>query len=602
MISTHLCQLLGLRRAGGPRALDARRCGTPSRRCSRRCGRSTRTAWCSGSSRATATRTTSTRLRRRDVRRARGVRRQRRWHGVPFYLRTGKAMADTAGRSRCVQHPAHRAVRRHRARAQRAGPRADRRAAGHRRPAGQATGPDMELVRGAAAAGLRRGRPDDEPLEAYERLLLDVLRGDQTLFTRVRRGRPAVAGLRAGARRPARGAALRTGLVGPDDALDLPGPARLAAARCLSDPVRADRRPRPDRRPAHLRAGGHRRHRRLVLRAAVRLAERVRVAARPRARRGLAARGRPARSARTHQFYFPDSNILVTRFLTDDGVVEVHDFMPVLRAHDPEHRQRLVRRVTGVRGDDAGRACASPPGPTTARRPGARRGRRRGVLITGEGLRLGLIASTDLTSRSADGRRHRRGRARRRARPRCSSSRCSTTTSEPSCRGVDDDRRRCSTPRRRSGARWLRPVDVHRPLAGDGQPLRADPQAAHPRADRRDHRRADDQPARADRRRAQLGLPLRLDPRRRLQPLRPAAARLHRRGRARSCAGSPSASARTAATNDGPRPAARALRHRRQRPRRGARARPPRAATATRGRCGSATPPSTSCSSTSTAS
>jgi glucose-6-phosphate 1-dehydrogenase len=26
--------------------------------------------------------------------------------------------------------------------------------------------------------------PDDAPLEAYERLLLDVMRGDQTLFTR----------------------------------------------------------------------------------------------------------------------------------------------------------------------------------------------------------------------------------------------------------------------------------------------------------------------------------------------------------------------------------------------------------------------------------
>src|ERR1700710_710228 len=42
--------------------------------------------------------------------------------------------------------------------------------------------------------------------------------------------------------------------------------------------------------------------------------------------------------ARTHQFYFPDSNILVTRFLTEAGVAEVHDFMPVLKAHDAGHR------------------------------------------------------------------------------------------------------------------------------------------------------------------------------------------------------------------------------------------------------------------------
>ncbi|RLV49770.1 glycoside hydrolase family 15 protein [Nocardioides mangrovicus] len=54
--------------------------------------------------------------------------------------------------------------------------------------------------------------------------------------------------------------------------------------------------------------------------------------------------------SRTLQYYFPESNILVTRFLNDEGVVEVHDFMPVLKAHDEEHRQRLVRRVSVVRG------------------------------------------------------------------------------------------------------------------------------------------------------------------------------------------------------------------------------------------------------------
>lgn len=53
---------------------------------------------------------------------------------------------------------------------------------------------------------------------------------------------------------------------------------------------------------------------------------------------------------RTQQYYFPESNILVTRFLTEQGVTELHDFMPLLRAHDPDHRQRLVRRVVTVRG------------------------------------------------------------------------------------------------------------------------------------------------------------------------------------------------------------------------------------------------------------
>ncbi len=54
--------------------------------------------------------------------------------------------------------------------------------------------------------------------------------------------------------------------------------------------------------------------------------------------------------ARSRQYYHPETNILVTRFMTERGVVEVQDFMPLLRAHDPDHRQRLVRRVVGLRG------------------------------------------------------------------------------------------------------------------------------------------------------------------------------------------------------------------------------------------------------------
>ena len=60
--------------------------------------------------------------------------------------------------------------------------------------------------------------------------------------------------------------------------------------------------------------------------------------------------GPEADSATRHQFYFPDSNILITRFLTEGGVVEVQDFMPVRCAHDESHRERIVRRVTSVRG------------------------------------------------------------------------------------------------------------------------------------------------------------------------------------------------------------------------------------------------------------
>jgi GH15 family glucan-1,4-alpha-glucosidase len=49
------------------------------------------------------------------------------------------------------------------------------------------------------------------------------------------------------------------------------------------------------------------------------------------------------------QLYFPDTNVLITRFLTPDGVGEVHDFMPIHR--DPRHTRRLVRQVVVVRGE-----------------------------------------------------------------------------------------------------------------------------------------------------------------------------------------------------------------------------------------------------------
>jgi len=45
-------------------------------------------------------------------------------------------------------------------------------------------GPRMDLVPLTFHLDVAEEDPDDVPLEAYERLLLDVMRGDQTLFTR----------------------------------------------------------------------------------------------------------------------------------------------------------------------------------------------------------------------------------------------------------------------------------------------------------------------------------------------------------------------------------------------------------------------------------
>lgn len=50
------------------------------------------------------------------------------------------------------------------------------------------------------------------------------------------------------------------------------------------------------------------------------------------------------------QLYWPDTNILITRFLSPDGVGEVRDFMPIGAGEsDREHRQ-VIRRVKVVRG------------------------------------------------------------------------------------------------------------------------------------------------------------------------------------------------------------------------------------------------------------
>src|SRR5262245_56802750 len=52
----------------------------------------------------------------------------------------------------------------------------------------------------------------------------------------------------------------------------------------------------------------------------------------------------PLEECSTKQLYFPDTNVLITRFLSPSGVGEVHDFMPI-------DGQELIRRVVCVRGE-----------------------------------------------------------------------------------------------------------------------------------------------------------------------------------------------------------------------------------------------------------
>jgi GH15 family glucan-1,4-alpha-glucosidase len=52
----------------------------------------------------------------------------------------------------------------------------------------------------------------------------------------------------------------------------------------------------------------------------------------------------------TRQLYFPDTNVLITRFLTSRGVGEVQDFMPITGPRGGDARHRLIRRAVAVRG------------------------------------------------------------------------------------------------------------------------------------------------------------------------------------------------------------------------------------------------------------
>jgi GH15 family glucan-1,4-alpha-glucosidase len=61
----------------------------------------------------------------------------------------------------------------------------------------------------------------------------------------------------------------------------------------------------------------------------------------------------------TRQLYFPDTAILITRFMTADGVGEVVDFMPPAGS-EPTANHRLVRMMRCVRGRVSFQATIAP--------------------------------------------------------------------------------------------------------------------------------------------------------------------------------------------------------------------------------------------------
>jgi GH15 family glucan-1,4-alpha-glucosidase len=120
---------------------------------------------------------------------------------------------------------------------------------------------------------------------------------------------------------------------------------------------------------------------------------RFRIAPRPSAHSG-AATG----ELRHKQYYWPDTNVLITRFLHPDGIAEVEDYMPVGPGAGPD--AQLVRRVRVVRGRlPLEMECR--PAFDYARAPHATEVSERGARFDGPNLSLGLAASVPL--RRADG-------------------------------------------------------------------------------------------------------------------------------------------------------------------------------------------------------
>jgi GH15 family glucan-1,4-alpha-glucosidase len=100
------------------------------------------------------------------------------------------------------------------------------------------------------------------------------------------------------------------------------------------------------------------------------------------------------------QFYWPDTNVLVTRFLSPDGVAELVDYMPVIdadtgpNATGEERQHRIVRRLSVVRGSmDFRLECR--PAFDYARATGAVEITDRGVVFRGPELELALSGEPD---------------------------------------------------------------------------------------------------------------------------------------------------------------------------------------------------------------
>lgn len=100
---------------------------------------------------------------------------------------------------------------------------------------------------------------------------------------------------------------------------------------------------------------------------------------------------------RSSQYYLPDTNVLVTRFLSEGGVVEVTDYMPLEKGKAVRTRHNVVRRIKGLRGQ-MGIRIECQPAFDYARSAHKAHPTGNGAIFSSDGLRLGLYSSVQLST------------------------------------------------------------------------------------------------------------------------------------------------------------------------------------------------------------
>ncbi len=101
------------------------------------------------------------------------------------------------------------------------------------------------------------------------------------------------------------------------------------------------------------------------------------------------------------QFYWPDTNVLVSRHLSAGGVLEIQDFMPVSSA-EASQASHLVRRVRAARGDVTLRMTCEPAF-DYGRGDHKTHLANKGAVFESEGLHLSLLTDVPLAHTDGNG-------------------------------------------------------------------------------------------------------------------------------------------------------------------------------------------------------